>query len=204
MESSTQILPPPPRPRDDSMVMVVRRRGEVLARWALPARVCLGRGRGCDMELPVGMQLEGELTAELLPGTAGVQVTLADGNRGRQKLWERRAVEFGEPVKAGQCSVAFYQPAPDGPGSAFDANTPTMVLGPQASSVEQDLVATRFDALPRIEGGTGLEGPIQSCKLGLASALVRVVVWLAASTDGSGRLAVRVAAAMRDGARELG
>jgi len=156
------------------------------------------------MELPTGMQLLGELTAELLPGTAGVQVTLADNQQGRQRLWERRNLGYGEPVAAGDCTVAFYQPAPDGPGSAFDASTPTMVLGPDASSVEQDLVATRFDALPRTEGAGNLEGPVSSCKLGMATALVRMVVWLATPANGSGRLAARVAAAMQDGARELG
>ncbi len=155
METHTIVRPPPPTPCPDRLLMVVRRHGEVLARWALPAHASMGAASSAAMALPVGLGAVRGLEVALLPGGAAVQLKVQElGVPGHRPAAARpQVVELGEPVPVGRCTVTFFPGARDAGSSTFDRAAPTLALGPTAGDVEQDLVETRLVSLPRIEAG---------------------------------------------------
>jgi len=145
MEPDTVVRPPPPAPRTDRLLMVVRRGGEVLARWALPAQALLGRHPSAPMALPVGLGPVRELEVALLPGETCVRLRVDEGT-GRG---EPRTLHLGEPTRVGRCAVTFFACAEDTGDAGFDRGAPTLALGPGAGDVEQDLLETRLEPLTR-------------------------------------------------------
>jgi hypothetical protein len=189
MEEHTFVRPLPPTPRSDRLVMVVRRGGVVLARWALPAHAVLGQAPSSPMALPVGLGPVRELEVSLLPGDTAVRLRVveAPSPQGARPSGApaSRVLDLGEPVRVGRCTVTFFPCATDVGASEFDRAAPTLALGPAAADVEQDLVETRL--LPWNPGGAagGDWGRLgQRVALFCATTVVRTVVAVARLSGG--------------------